>query len=238
MVNTPPAPPLCAIPWPTHRIVRSIYPPIDLFEDIADPADWELLASAESKTNPRIMETIGNLALIPAGRRVGGDGASMVMAPFTHISPDRPGRFSDGSYGVYYAGDSLETAIFETAFHHARFMAATTQAPGWTSDFRELTGSVKKELHDINDTAAYGDCLNPNPIKYGPAQALAKDLRNNGSEGLLYPSVRHKGGLCVAAFWPDVVSIPTQASHLTYHWNGSRVDQVKHLSTGKVFALT
>ena len=52
------------------RIIRSAFPPIDLFEDIADPADWPLLISAEQKTNPRIMTTIGNLDLIPPERRV------------------------------------------------------------------------------------------------------------------------------------------------------------------------
>jgi hypothetical protein len=48
-----------------RRIIRSLYPPIDLFEDIADPADWPLLLSAEQKTNPRLMATIGNLDLVP-----------------------------------------------------------------------------------------------------------------------------------------------------------------------------
>ena len=57
------------------RIIRSAFPPIDLFEDIADPADWPLLISAEQKTNPRIMATIGNLDLVPIDRRVGGSGA-------------------------------------------------------------------------------------------------------------------------------------------------------------------
>ncbi|TIN69406.1 MAG: RES domain-containing protein, partial [Mesorhizobium sp.] len=34
------------VDWPqTFRIIRSIHPPIDLFEDIADPRDWEALAS-------------------------------------------------------------------------------------------------------------------------------------------------------------------------------------------------
>ena len=43
--------------WPrTFRLVRSIYPPIDLFEDIADPADWELIAAAEAKSDPRVRE--------------------------------------------------------------------------------------------------------------------------------------------------------------------------------------
>jgi hypothetical protein len=82
------------------RIIRSIYPPIDLFEDIADPADWPLLISAEQKTNPRIMTSVGNIDLIPPARRVGGAGASYLMASFTHVSPDRPSRFSAGHYGV------------------------------------------------------------------------------------------------------------------------------------------
>ena len=47
---------------PGFRIIRTIYPPVDLFEDIADPADWELLVSAEAKLNPRIRDEIGNLA--------------------------------------------------------------------------------------------------------------------------------------------------------------------------------
>ena len=40
----------------TVRIIRSIHPPSDLFEDIADPADWEALASTEAKLNPRIRD--------------------------------------------------------------------------------------------------------------------------------------------------------------------------------------
>lgn len=237
MVSALPTPPLVSVPWQTHRIIRSLYPPIDLFEDIADPADWELLAAAETKTNPRIMETIGTLALVPVSRRVGGDGASVVMAPFTHISTDRPGRFSDGSYGVYYAGDSRETAIVETAYHHGRFMAATAEPPGWTSDFRELIGRVTSDLHDITDASVYGACLVADPARYEEAQDFAARLRLSGSDGLVYPSVRHAGGQCIAAFWPDVVSIPTQASHLTYHWDGTLVDQVKDVGSKKVYAL-
>ena len=64
--------------WPgAVRIIRSVFPPIDLFEDIADPADWPLLIAAEQKTNPRLMETIGNLDLVPPARRVGGSGRQL-----------------------------------------------------------------------------------------------------------------------------------------------------------------
>ena len=57
--------PIARIHWPTaYRIIRSVFPPIDLFEDFADPNDWEALASMESKTNPRIWEQVGRLDLL------------------------------------------------------------------------------------------------------------------------------------------------------------------------------
>ena len=227
------SPPLRRVAWPqTHRIIRSIFPPIDLFEDIAAPEDWEAIASAEGKMNPRVNESLGNLSLVPPSRRVSGQGASWVMAPFVHCSPDRPSRFSDGSYGVYYAGDRVEVALSETIHHHQIAMAATAQEPGWTSQFRELVGSVDRALHDIGSVAG---ALHPSD--YGPSQKLARTLRGEGSDGLVYPSVRHAGGMCIAIFWPDAVTIPVQGAHFAYHWNGERVDYIKELDTGRVKAV-
>ena len=81
-------PPITRVTWAkSHRIIRSRFPPVDLFEDIADPADWEAILSAESKTNPRIAESVGMLDLVPRDRHVAGDGASWAMAPFVHASP-------------------------------------------------------------------------------------------------------------------------------------------------------
>lgn len=147
------------VQWPkTYRIIRSIYPPIDLFEDIADPRDWEALVAVEAKTNPRIRFEVGDLGKVPAHRRVSGIGASYVMAPFVHCSTGRPGRFTDGSYGIYYAGDSEEVAVAETIHHHQEFMRSTPQSPGWTSDFRVLVGSLDRALDDVN---AVPDVLHP-----------------------------------------------------------------------------
>ncbi len=122
----------------TVRIVRGAFPPIDLSEDMAEPKDWPPLISVEQKTNPRLMDSIGNLGLVPPGRRAGGPGASYLMAPFAHTSPARPSRFSDGRLGVLHVADDFEAAVHETIHHHGRFMAATKQDPGWTSQFREL----------------------------------------------------------------------------------------------------
>lgn len=231
-----PTPPLSQVTWPrAHRIIRSRFPPIDLFEDIADPADWPLLLVGEAKTNPRVAETVGNLDLVPPARRVGGDGASWVMAPFVHVSPDRPSRFADGSFGAYYAGDRFEVAVFETIHHHGRFMAATAEPPGWASDFRELVGALDARLHDLRGDDRFAECLDPDD--YAPAQSLARRLRAAGSDGVVYPSVRYPEGHCAAAFWPDVVGIPVQGRHLSYHWDGKTVDLIKDLTTLEVFRI-
>lgn len=229
--------PVVEIEWcGAVRIIRSIFPPIDLFEDIADPADWPLLIAAEQKTNPRLMETIGNLDLVPAERRVSGPGASWLMAPFTHVSPDRPSRFSDGSFGVLYVGDRFEVALLETIHHHARFMLATAQPPGWTSQFREIVLDVDAELHDIRPLGAEAAPV-LDPADYTASQALGIGLRALDSAGIAYPSVRHPGGECAGLFYPDGAGHPVQGRHLDYHWNGERVDLYRDRSAGEVYRI-
>lgn len=229
--------PLAKVEWAgAVRIIRSLYPPIDLFEDIADPADWPLLLSAEQKTNPRIMASIGNIDLVPAERRIGGYGASYLMASFTHVSPDRPSRFSDGHYGVLYIARSYETALFETIHHHTRFMARTAETAGWTSQFREIILTVQADLHDLRgDNNIAAPFLDPN--HYEAAQQLGTSLRTADSDGIAYPSVRHDGGECVALFYPDCASSPIQGRHLDYHWDGKRVDLVRDAGSGAVFRV-
>ncbi|MBT9471976.1 MAG: RES family NAD+ phosphorylase [Pseudomonadota bacterium] len=218
------------------RIIRSVYPPIDLFEDIADPADWALLLSAEQKTNPRLMETIGNLDLVPPERRVGGPGASYLMAPFTHVSPDRPSRFSDGSFGALYTGSGFDVALLETIHHHGLFMARTREPAGWTSQFREIVLSVDAELHDLRGGgAAFAAALNPDD--YRDSRALGRGLHGAGSGGVVYPSVRRPGGDCVGLFYPDLAGSAVQGRHLDYHWDGERVDLYREPANGAVFRI-
>lgn len=218
------------------RIIRSIFPPIDLFEDIADPADWPLLLSAEQKTNPRLMESVGNLDLVPPQRRVSGPGASWLMAPFTHTSPDRPSRFANGHFGALYVGNTFEVALFETLHHHGRFMLQTHQRPGWTSQFREIRIDLDAELCDLRGIA--GDFLAVlDPDDYSVSQALGGELRDAGTDGIVYPSVRYAGGECAGLFYPDCAKTPRQGRHLDYHWDGERVDMYRDLSSGSVYRI-
>lgn len=222
--------------WPNaRRIISSRYPPVDLFEDISDPRDWEILAAAEARTNPRINESIGQLDLVPPERRVAGDGASYVMAPFVHVSPEWAGRFDDGIFGAYYAAKSFDTAVAETAYHKGQFFTATNEDHGWLAQMRELVGAIDNEFHDIRDGNEFEDCLDPD--SYAASQELARALRAGGSNGVVFPSVRNAGGECVGAFWPNVVGLPVQGRHLAYHFDGNRIDLVKDESNGDVWRL-
>ena len=158
------------------------------------------------------------------------------MAPFTHVSPNRPSRFSNGTYGVLYAGDRFEVALFETIHHHQRFMARTREPAGWTSQFRELVLDVDAKLHDLRGgDEAYAATLDPDD--YAASQALGASLRAAGSDGVVYPSVRCASGECVGLFYPDLAANPVQGRHLDYHWDGARVDLYRDAGAAKVFRI-
>lgn len=231
--------PTSRVTWArTHRLILSHYPPIDLFDDLADPRDWEALARAEARTNPRVYDEIGDLSLVPVERRISGLGASWVMAAFTHISPDRQSRFSDGTYGVYYAGNSFETALREHTFHMARFYKRTDEKPGWISEVRELVGAIDSDLTDIRN-GEFGGVLDKDPETYAVSQGFALEQKRAGSNGIVYPSQRHETGECIAVFYPDVVTAPNQGDHFRYHWDGDTVNFVQQ-QTGRqvVYDLT
>ena len=106
------------------------------------------------------------------------------MAPFTHISPDRRSRFSDGSFGALYAGNRFEVALLETVHHHARFMTRTRESAGWTSQFREIVLNIDARLHDLRGASAdTNPALNPND--YTASHALAAQLHGAEANGIV-----------------------------------------------------
>ena len=237
MVIDPGTVPLSRVSWSkARRIIRSSFPPSDLFDDIAPPEDWSALIAAEQKSNPRLVASLGTLDLLPKARRLSGPGASLLMAPFAHASVDRPSRFSDGSYGVLYAAKSFETALLETMYHHGKFMTATREAPGWTSQFRELVIDVDATLHDLRGgDPRWTPALDRET--YTESQRLGRALRGLASDGLVYPSQRDPAGECVGLLFPDLVRHLKQARHLDYHWNGAAVDLYRNAGNGQVFRV-
>lgn len=216
--------PVATVRWePSVRIIPSRFPPVQLFERVADPADLEAVFAVEALTNTRIREEVGDLRLVAPEDRVSGPGASWIMAPFTHVSAPG-GRFSTAEFGAYYAARSLATAIAETTYHRARFLAFTREPP-MELDMRVLHATLAAELHDLRGLRA----SRPEPYHltdYSASQALATALRAGASSGIAYESVRHDGGECVAVFRPRVLSGCRQAQHLAYVWDGTAIVRV------------
>lgn len=216
---------LCPIDWArAWRVIASRYPPINLFERLtADTAVWDTLIALEQITNPRVRDAVGDIALVPPEDRVSGPGASAVMAAFTHVNP-KGSRFSDGSFGVYYAAATLETAIHETVFYFEAF-ARDSADPPRSEDFRVLVGPVSASYEDVATLPPSQQTEILALESYAVSQAYAKKIRADGVNGVAYPSVRHDGGQCIGAFRPRAVGIPHQERHLNYHWTGARVDR-------------
>jgi len=214
--------PVARVTWkPSYRLIPSRYPTVGLYDAIADPADLDFVFAVEALTNPRIRDELGELPLVPREERVSGAGSTPIMAAFTHLNPEGS-RFSDGSYGVYYAAHALDTAIAEVGHHRAVFLARTEEPP-IDIDLRLVTAAVDADLHDLRalDPAAAGKILHPD--HYAASQALGRRLRAAGSWGVHYPSVRHPGGLCVGIFRPRALGRARTGAHIALHWDGTRI---------------
>lgn len=216
----------------SYRVVNSRFPPIDLFERIANPEDWDSLIAVETLTNPRVRQEVGEISLVPPEERVSGPGASWLMAPFTHVG--WPSRFTDGTWGVYYCARALATAVHEKAHHVGLFFASTQEPIGTAMELRALVAAIDARFDDVR--RGFDDVHDPND--YGAGQLLARELRSSGSNGIVYRSVRHPGGDCLAAFRPKAIQRPISGANLRFHFDGERIDRWFHFGDRAWHELT
>jgi hypothetical protein len=205
------------------RIIPSVLPPINLFERVASLDDLEAVQAIESMFNPRLRDSVGDLSLVPPEERIVGPGAGYIMAAFTHVSPEGS-RFSNGTYGVFYAAQREATAIAETRYHRERFMRATKEARR-ELDMRVLAVTVTAWLHDLRGMGTIMPDIY-SPDDYTASQLLGGALRSGGSGGVVFDSVRHDGGKCVGVFRPRMLSHCRDWKHLRYVWDGTRITDV------------
>ena len=138
---------------------------------------------------------------------------------------------------MLYAARTFEAALFETVCHHGRFMAATQQTPGWTSQFLEIALDIDASLHDLRNLGQRASAA-LDPQDYGAGQRLGGELHASGSNGIAYPSVRLVGGECSALFYPRLGRNVRELRHLDYHWDGSRVDLYRDPESGDVYRIS
>jgi hypothetical protein len=212
------------VTWmPSWRIIPSRFPPIQLFERVTDPTDLDTVLALESLTNDRVRAEVGQLDLIPQADRLAGPGTSAIMAAFTHLNPDGS-RFSDGSYGVYYAGKTLETSIAETRYHREQFMLATNEPP-MELDMRVYLTDLDAQLHDIRGLRDALPAIYA-ANDYSASQAFGRRLRDQNSWGIAYDSVRQDGGECIGVFRPPALRNCRQERHLCYVWDGKGINTI------------
>jgi len=216
-------PALAKVVWkPCYRLIPSHFPPVGVYDRVANPADLAAVFAVENLTNPRLRQEAGDISLVPPQDRVSGAGTTPIMAAFAHLNPEGS-RFSDGSYGVYYAGRTIDTAIAETRYHRARFLALTREDP-LEIDMRTYLAELDGELHDIRGRNDLSDVYDRD--SYAAGQTLARALKAVNSYGIAYDSVRHAGGECVGVFRPPALSNCIQGPHFGYVWDGTQIATV------------
>lgn len=213
-----------------YRLVNSKFPPIAIFDDVADNAEFEALFRLQAKTNPRLLDEIGHIRLIkPERRPFGITGCNYALAPFAHIN-QLGSRFSRGEFGVLYAAEHMDTALAETCYHQQRYFQ--TQVLGLKYDrivMRGLTLKFSAALINICspkiETHHWYDANN-----YSAARQLGDAIKAADKDGLWYDSVRKPGSSCYALFSPHLIKSAVQTQHYELAWNGQRIDAVIQLS--------
>lgn len=127
----------------------------------------------------------------------------IINAAFCHPAP-AGSRFSSADRGTWYAGFELQTSQAEVAYHRALWLKETAWNEGDESEYLDYTADFRSEFHDLRDAREHVDCLSP--TSYRASQALAAELLELGSAGIVYPCVRRKGGTCIACFRPVLVT--------------------------------
>lgn len=157
---------------------------------------------------------------------VGRPHASVVMAAFCHPPPGGD-RFTDGTVGAWYAAFALDTAHAEVIHHRTNELAEVGVLEARV-EMRQYLADFDAGFHDVRRRGRAYAALH-DPDDYAASQAFARELRAQGSNGILYRSVRHAGGECLVCFRPPLVLNVRPGAHFEYRWEGRRKPLVRRL---------
>ncbi len=208
-----------------YRVILSRYPQIHLFERVSNPQDWDVLYAVESLTNPRLRDEVGDIRLVPPEDRVYGDGASWIMAAFTHPPVDGLGSRFNRDFGIYYCAADEVVAIAESSFHRARFLRES-RIDKTTQEMRVIRAQLGPTiLHDVRDLVGHAIYHSDD---YNEAQQLGYALRDAKSFGIHYQSVRAQGE-CFGVMRAPAISNAIHWRYLCYHYDQGAIVDVESL---------
>lgn len=176
------------------------------------------LFELDNATNERLRGEYGGLPGIGVDELVFGvPNFRIINAAYTYPRPEGS-RFNDGERGAWYCAFEPETSLAEITFHKTveyseigRFDDSVT--------YQALLADFTSTFHDIRGIDAFADCLDA--ASYIESQKLAAELLDAGSMGVIYPSVRHDGGTCLACFRPALVGNVRKGQAYRLTWAGS-----------------
>ena len=143
--------------------------------------------------------------------------ASIVNAAFTHGHPEGS-RFNGPDRGAWYAGKNVRTSQAEVAYHHT---VALSEIGIFEDEvtYDEYLADFNGEFHDLRgDRVGFQTYLHSD--SYVASQGLAERLLAEASLGIVYPSVRHAGGECLACFRPALVTNVRKSMTYRFRWEG------------------
>ena len=186
------------------------------------------LFDLDNATNERLRGEYGGLPGIGVDELVFGvPNFRIINAAYTYPRPEGS-RFNDGERGAWYCAFEVETSLAEISFHKTveyteidRFDDSVT--------YQAMLADFTSTFHDIRGIDAFASCLDP--ASYIDSQKLATDLLDTGSMGVIYPSVRHEGGTCLACFRPALVGNVRKGQAYRLTWSGSPtpvIESIEH----------
>ncbi|MGH6947771.1 MAG: RES family NAD+ phosphorylase [Kiloniellales bacterium] len=201
--------PTAAVTGRTYRLIPSRFPPISAFEDVASADDLEAVMELEGWTNDRLVAE--RLARLPRNQWVyGTPNASIVMASFLHAA-DLGMRFNSGQLGAWYAGKKIKTSIAEVA-HHLRREALFRRRAELRLQYRTYVARLAGRYLDLRGLASERPEVYASD-DYTASQAFGEKVRAEGGAGIVYDSLRHRGGTNVVAYRPRNVLDVAVGSH-------------------------
>jgi hypothetical protein len=191
-----------------------------------DDATLRDLFDLDNATNDRLRGESDQLPGIGMDELVFGvPNFRMINAAFTYARPEGS-RFNDGERGAWYCAFELETALAEVTFHKT----VEYQEIGRFDDsvsYQALLADFNATFHDLRGADELADCLDPR--SYVASQQLALALLDQGSMGVIYPSVRRQAGTNLACFRPALVGNVRKGRAYRLTWAGSPLPQVEPL---------
>lgn len=215
-------PPLSLVrQFDTHRLVPSRHLPNGdsvLVAIANDDEHLQAIFELDLATNDRLNAQQQQLPGIGVEELVFGiPHAHVVNAAFCHAHP-LGSRFSGPDRGAWYAAYELETAQAEVAFHKSVHLAEVGRFSD-TVTYDDFLADFTASFHDLRHTRGFKECLAPD--SYIASQALAEKLLDQGSLGVVYPSVRREDGTCLACFRPALVANVRRGRIYRFTWDGS-----------------